>query len=136
MNKTATSNIGHNRPELDPHNLRCSDIGNAEVFADQHEDKLRYCFELGRWFHWDGTVWTPDAEAHLDELAELSVMSFPGEASELMDARTREEFMRWAIRSGSRQRMKAMVEQSRHRHHMSGLHTASCGQYLAQHLHL
>lgn len=115
MNKTATSNIGHNRPELDPHNLRCSDIGNAEVFADQHEDKLRYCFELGRWFHWDGTVWTPDAEAHLDELAELSVMSFPGEASELMDARTREEFMRWAIRSGSRQRMKAMVEQSRHR---------------------
>jgi phage/plasmid-associated DNA primase len=85
------------------------------VFADQHEDKLRYCFELGRWFHWDGTVWTPDAEAHLDELAELSVMSFPGEASELMDARTREEFMKWAIRSGSRQRMKAMQEQSRHR---------------------
>ena len=115
MTNTATSNIGHNRPELDPHNLRCSDIGNAEVFADQHEDKLRYCFELGRWFHWDGSVWTPEAEAHLDKLAEMSVMSFPGEASELMDARTREEFMKWAIRSGSRQRMKAMVDQSRHR---------------------
>jgi hypothetical protein len=79
--------MGHNRPELSGDNLRCSDIGNAEVFADQHWDKLRYCFELGQWFCWDGSVWRPDAEAHLDELAEKTVRSFPGEASEIIDFR-------------------------------------------------
>ena len=43
--------IGHNQPEWSPDDLRCSDMGNAEVLADQHNDKLRYCFELGQWFY-------------------------------------------------------------------------------------
>ena len=77
--------IGHNQPEWNQDDLRCSDIGNAEVFADQHSDKLRYCFELSQWFFWDDTVWKPGAEANLQELAEETVRSFPGEASELMD---------------------------------------------------
>ena len=107
--------IGHNQPEFGAHDLRCSDMGNAEVFADQHSDKLRYCFELGKWFFWDGTVWKPGAEANLQELAEETVRSFPGEASELMDSQGRKTFLNWAIRSGNRSRMIAMIEQSKHR---------------------
>ena len=102
--------IGHNQPEWSQDDLRCSDIGNAEVFADQHNDKLRYCFELSQWFFWDETVWKPGAEANLQELAEETVRSFPGEASELMDSQNRETFLKWAIRSGNRSRMISLLD--------------------------
>jgi len=114
-NSYPVAQIGHNQSEFGSHDLRCSDMGNAEVFADQHRDKLRYCFELGKWFFWDDTVWKPGAEANLQELAEETVRSFPVEASQLMDSQGRKTFLNWAIRSGHRSRMIAMIEQSKHR---------------------
>ena len=65
--------------------LRCSDIGNAEVFAQQQKDRLRYS-SLGQWLYWDDTAWRTDVEIQLDRLAEETVCSFLSEASEIMTA--------------------------------------------------
>jgi putative DNA primase/helicase len=115
MTNTSSPMIGHNQPELDSLNLRCTDIGNAEVFADQHGDNLRYCYELGKWLYWDDTLWKVDSEAHVEELAEQTIQSIFAESTEIYDRDAREGLQKWAIRSGSRQRMRAMVEQARHR---------------------
>jgi len=104
-----------NHPEQDPGQLRCSDIGNAEVFAQQQKDRLRYSPSLGQWLYWDDTAWRTDVEIQLDRLAEETVCSFLSEASEIHDRTDRDDFIKWARRSGSRQRQRAMVEQSRHR---------------------
>lgn len=114
MDNARNSLIGHNRANLDLINLRCSDIGNAEVFADQHGDKLRYCYELDKWLFWDGSVWKVDSESHVEELAEQTVQSFLAESMEIEDRDVREELQKWAVRSASRQRMRAMIEQARH----------------------
>lgn len=34
--------------------LRCTDVGNGELFAQQHRKNVRYCYGLKQWFVWDG----------------------------------------------------------------------------------
>ena len=115
MSSSTAVALGHNQPEQDPSNLRCSDIGNAEAFAKQHKDKLRYSYDQRRWLYWDGSVWKVDSEAHLERLAEETVRSFLSETSDMADRGDRQDFQKWTLRSADRQRLKAMVEQARHR---------------------
>ncbi len=44
-----------------------TDTGNAERFAADHRDTVRYCRPWKRWFYWDGTRWKPDETGKPDE---------------------------------------------------------------------
>jgi putative DNA primase/helicase len=111
--------LGHNKRGATNDNvLRCSDIGNAEVFAKQHYPHLRYCYETGSWLAWSGSVWKINDKASVDRFAEQTVRSFPIEAADYSDSTERNEFMDWAKRSANLQRVKAMIESSHYQLHV------------------
>jgi putative DNA primase/helicase len=111
--------LGHNSSGAANDNvLRCSDIGNAEVLAKQHRPHLRYCYEIGSWLAWDGSVWKMNDKASVDRFAEQTVRSFPIEAADYSDSTERNEFMDWAKRSANLQRVKAMIESSHYQLHV------------------
>ena len=116
LNLDANNGIGHNSDASIDNVLRCSDIGNASAFAEQNRHHLRYCYDLGTWLAWTGKYWKVDGKARLDRLAENTVRSFPVEAASVDGRSDRDALMEWALRSGNRPRVKAMTEQSRHRH--------------------
>jgi len=107
--------IGSNSQAANDNVLRCSDIGNAEVFANQHRHHLRYCFDLGAWLAWNKTYWRIDDKAKLDQLPEQTVRTFPEEAKTVVGKAEAQELLEWAVKSGKRSNIKAMVEQSRYR---------------------
>lgn len=109
--------LGHNS-QNSTDALRCSDIGNAQALVEQHRHELRYCFDLGCWLRWTGKYWNLDDKAGLEHLAESTVRSFPIEAANIIDSSKREDFLDWTAKSGNRNRIKAMCEQSRHRMHV------------------
>jgi phage/plasmid-associated DNA primase len=45
----------------DPEKLgKITDAGNASLLVEAHMDDLRYCFEMKKWFFWDGKRWQVD----------------------------------------------------------------------------
>jgi len=46
-----------------------TDAGNAELLADACGDKIRFCFEYGKWLIYDGKRWKIDTANHIYELA-------------------------------------------------------------------
>src|SRR5262249_2352950 len=50
---------------------RCTDLGNARLFAAQHADAVRYVTGLG-WIIWTGTHWVVDADGGAMRLAKAT----------------------------------------------------------------
>jgi hypothetical protein len=111
----STSNIGHNNPPVDHTNLRCSDIGNAEIFISQHGDNVNFCFDIGSWLVWNGRSWVLDDEQALEQKAEETVRSFQQEEKNIRDSRDKENFLKWVRQSGNRQRIQGMLAQAKNR---------------------
>jgi putative DNA primase/helicase len=108
--------LGHNSSgAANDNRLRCTDIGNAELFAEQHRHHLRYCYDFGSSLVWNGSAWRVDDKASVDRFAEQSVQSFIIEADAISDRTEREKLMDWIGKSGNRHRMTAMASQSWHR---------------------
>jgi len=88
-----------------------TDIGNAERFVFQHKDNVRYCAVNRTWYIWDGKRWAEDVTDRVYYLARLTVRSIPKEADLFPDGDPRRtEILKWAARSESRERVKAMVD--------------------------
>ncbi len=87
----------------------CSDLGNAERFAEQHADKLRYCHGTGRWYVWDGRRWRHDQSGTALRLAGETARTIYAEAAGCDDKSRREELAEWALVSESRPRLEAML---------------------------
>lgn len=91
----------------------CTDLGNAERFADRCQDRLRYCHALGVWFVWDGTRWREDRVGMPMWLAGETARSMLGEAEQCEDDGRRKELSEWAVESEHRSRLEAMVALAR-----------------------
>ena len=53
-----------NQPRYAHHTKRSTyaptDLGNAEFFAEEYGDEVRYVYEWRSWVHWDGKRWKID----------------------------------------------------------------------------
>ena len=89
-----------------------TDAGNANRFATQHEDRVRYVAEWKKgWIMWDGSRWAPDSRGRVMELAKETARSIYGEAAQCRDNDDqRRRLARWAAQSEGVGRLKAMVE--------------------------
>lgn len=88
-----------------------TDIGNAERFVFQHKNNIRYCAVTRTWFIWDGQRWAEDTMDRIYHLARLTIRSIPQEADLYPNGDPRRaEVLKWAARSESRERVKAMVD--------------------------
>ena len=91
-----------------------TDLANARRLVDRHGDDIRWTRERG-WFAWDGIRWQPNARGEVFRRAKETARSIyseiPGARHLLAEGTKAEQAMlRWAQRSQSKDRLKAMVE--------------------------
>jgi putative DNA primase/helicase len=109
------ANIWDNEPQceageaLKPTSRHCTDVGNAERFADQHGGDVRYCHPWGKWLVWDGQRWAFDNCGEVMRRAKRTARSIYVEASNAWDKNERLALGRWAATSERRERLTAMI---------------------------
>ncbi len=87
---------------------RCDDIGNAGRLVELFGDRLRYCPDWRTWLVWDGTRWAIDVEARAVEYAKTTARSILREAHAAPEEQ-RSTIAKWAIQSGNRARLEALL---------------------------
>ncbi|CAG1010435.1 hypothetical protein PHYC_03850 [Phycisphaerales bacterium] len=94
----------------DPDHRPCTDLGNAERFADRWAGTVRYCHRTGKWLVWDGCRWKEDSQGTPRRLAGEVARSILREAAKCEDETLRKALRGWAMTSEDRRRIDAMVE--------------------------
>lgn len=86
-----------------------TDLGNAERFAAQHGENVRYCHPWKKWLCWDGKRWRPDDSGEVVRLAKRTARSIWTEADRIADSGKRATHCRFAADSEKRARLDAMI---------------------------
>jgi putative DNA primase/helicase len=87
-----------------------TDYGNAQRLVTRFGEEFRYVSEWNCWLIWDGSRWVKDRSGTVERFAKETVRGMYEEASAIPDDEARKFAGRWAIRSESKERIKAMVE--------------------------
>ena len=95
-----------------------TDLGNAERFAEQHRNVIRWCGEWRSWMVWDGKRWQRDDRLAAMQLAKQTVRSIYQEASSAQDD-DRMKISRHAMRSESEASIRALLAAARSESGMS-----------------
>jgi putative DNA primase/helicase len=98
---------------IDSEGLKLTDLGNAERFALQHKNKLRYVYAWKSWVAWDGKRWRTDGQAAAERAAHLAVRSMYAEAKSIENPKVRDALVEWARRSESAQHIAAILTLAR-----------------------
>lgn len=87
--------------------------GNAERFADEHRNAVRYVHAWGKWLLWDGQRWAIDERGQVQQLAKGTTRRILQDAATEPDDDKRKARVRWATRSDSRAGREAMLALAR-----------------------
>jgi putative DNA primase/helicase len=88
--------------------IKCTDVGNARRLVKLYGHKIRFCHTWGCWLIYDGRRWAEDKTGEIVRLAKATVKNIGIEAS-VCDDSYRKDLLRWAIKSESHERIKAMI---------------------------
>ena len=86
-----------------------TDLGNARRFTGRHGTLVRYVAAWGKWLLWDGTRWLKDETDAVQRLGKETVAALYKEAAETDDDSERKDLAKWALRSESETRLRAML---------------------------
>ena len=86
-----------------------TDLANAERFAHQHRDHLRYAPEAG-WHAYDGKRWKRDDDGATMRAAKETARSIRSEAAKMEGPKDAKRAFAWAYISQSAPRLAAMVK--------------------------
>jgi len=92
---------------------RLTDLGNAERFARQHRDDIRYAYLWESWLTWDGTRWALDQTDESIRRAKDTVRAIYGEAQGAPSELARRAVSAHAAKSESAGRIDAMLRLAR-----------------------
>ncbi len=92
----------------DSHHL--SDMGNAERLAAAVQGKIKFCGQLGGWYHYDGTRWAQDQLSRVQAAAKDVVRGLHGEAANLTDKDQQEALTKFARKCESVSKINAMIQ--------------------------
>jgi hypothetical protein len=95
-----------------PKRINCTDYGNAQRFAAQHGEDVRFCPALG-WHVWMGRHWRRDETGAIGRLCKATVRSIYEEAGREPNEARRKELASWARQSEAAARLRAMEELAR-----------------------
>ena len=94
------------------------DTGNAERFADQHGDVLRYSHVRRKWYYYDGKVWNLDQQGATKVFADRTIQAMREEkpyVTDDMSAEEAEKLLRKHIKSTrSSSRKESMIKEAQH----------------------
>jgi putative DNA primase/helicase len=86
-----------------------TDMGNGERLAATFGKDLKYVEGWRKFLVWDGRRWDQSSESAVARMAKQTARNILKEAAEVPDDRERQETVRWAKTSESRDRLSAMV---------------------------
>jgi putative DNA primase/helicase len=89
-----------------------TELGNAERFADQHGQVVRYVPEWKKWLFWNGKKWEAGANEKVRKLAHKTVRGFYRLASKARDKDKSQRFAKWAISSSRSAAITAMLKEA------------------------
>jgi putative DNA primase/helicase len=87
-----------------------TDLGNAERLVARHGHDLQYVPHWGKWLVWDETRWAVDETGELEQRAKETVLLLLGEAGRVTDHEKSDKLFKYALRSQSSPRIRAMIE--------------------------
>ena len=90
-----------------------TDVGNARRFASANKWEARYSHPGGEWLVWNGKLWGADRTGKVVRLAKDVVRGLYREASLEPDSQVRKNLSKWATKSESQQRIRAMLDLAR-----------------------
>jgi putative DNA primase/helicase len=95
-----------------PQDHQRTDAGNAEMFAAQYGEVVRYDHRQGRWMIWDTRHrrWVQDTQGKVRILAIKVARLRLGAAANISDESKRKEQVKWALQSEDRHRLDATLE--------------------------
>ena len=94
---------------IDPIAYRQTDAGNAELFAGLYGDRLRFNRRSKRWLVWRGHWWAEDKKGRVMQFAKGAARFRLRNAPNISDKERRENEVRWAMKSESRQKLEAAL---------------------------
>jgi putative DNA primase/helicase len=101
-------------PTVEGYYPRLTDMGNAQRFAAQHGDNVRYCYGWQSWFFWSGDRWVVDAMGEIERLAKTTARNIYKEtADDRLDHDEAKKTAEWAFRSQTLDRIRAMIALAR-----------------------
>jgi putative DNA primase/helicase len=87
-----------------------TDLGNAQRLVTRYGHELRYVPKWGKWLVWDERRWAVDETGELEQRAKETVLALIGEATKITDPEKSEKLFKYALRSQSAARIRAMIE--------------------------
>lgn len=90
---------------------RRTDGHNAERFAAEHGEDVRYCFLWSKWLAWDETRWRIDDYGRVDQHAKDTAHRMLVEAAN--EVKTDVKKVAWALAADQRARREAMIALAR-----------------------
>ena len=93
--------------------FRCTDCGNGKRFVRQYGESVRYSYNLGRWFFWNGKQWAPDDMASIEWLAKTTAQSIRREAADSDNEDLQKAMERWSKQSENKSRIGSMLFMAR-----------------------
>ena len=91
----------------------CTDLGNAERFAHQHYDTVRWCHTWNSWMIFNDKYWEQDTSGQVDRLAKNTVRSMYAEAADEEDKARRQQIAKHAQTSESNRSVRAMLDRAK-----------------------
>ena len=92
---------------------RRTDLGNARRLVRLHGENMRYCYAWNAWLVWDGKRWKRDDAGMVEQFAKEMVAAIYGEAADGATKEERKQTAAWAMRSESRDKIRAAVDLAR-----------------------
>ncbi len=90
-----------------------TDGGNADRFAREHVDSVRYCADQRTWHVWNGSKWQRDAIGEVMRMARETAARMWDEVRAAKDDEQKKQLSRWALHADSRAGLENMVALAR-----------------------
>ncbi len=86
-----------------------TEAGDAEHFACEFGDKVRFDYRRGRWLVFMGHRWVPDPDGELQRLALKAMRLRQMKSLGIQDSGDRKKHFKWALQGESRSRIQNML---------------------------
>lgn len=86
-----------------------TDLGNAQLFAEQHATVLRHVRASNRWLFWDGKRWSPNATGEVERMACETIKVLHDSAAACTVPFVQREMRVHAFRTESKRGFEAMI---------------------------
>lgn len=113
-NETDTASLPEDHQPLTNEPLRLTDVGNGQLFAQQHRDNIYYCYPLKAWFVRNvDSLWERCPGNLVMQLAKATVASLYDLVRHEVDDARRIKLAAHAVKSESAQRLQSMIDLAR-----------------------